>query len=244
MSDNCMFTEQINLVIEKAKNLTSWIFRAFSTRDFNAMITLYKALVIPVLEYCSVLWCPTSPGLIQRLEEIQWSFLRKIAGSNIGNYWTCLEKLKIYSLERRRERYRIIYIWKVLENIVPNINGKIKAVSSERRGRLCTVPTVKGNGKIANIYRSSLTVHGAQLFNALPKQIRDTTNVSVEQFKKSLDAYLSKIPDMPLLNGYTAHRQAENNSIVSMQKIAKSVAAPIPLQEHLNSRGELYDPQA
>ena len=244
MSDNCMFTEQINLVIEKAKNLTSWIFRAFSTRNFNAMITLYKALVIPVLEYCSVLWCPTSPGLIQRLEEIQWSFLRKIAGSNIGNYWTCLEKLKIYSLERRRERYRIIYIWKVLENIVPNINGKIKAVSSERRGRLCTVPTVKGNGKIANIYRSSLTVHGAQLFNALPKQIRDTTNVSVEQFKKSLDAYLSKIPDMPLLNGYTAHRQAENNSIVSMQKIAKSVAAPIPLQEHLNSRGELYDPQA
>ena len=53
-----------------------------------------------------------------------------------------------------------------------------------------------------------------------------------------------KSPDMPLLNGYTAHRQAENNSIVSMQKIAKSVAAPIPLQEHLNSRGELYDPQA
>ena len=77
MSDNCMFTEQINLVIEKAKNLTSWIFRAFSTRNFNAMITLYKALVIPVLEYCSVLWCPTSPGLIQRLEEIQWSFRGK-----------------------------------------------------------------------------------------------------------------------------------------------------------------------
>ena len=105
MSDNCMFTEQINNVIEKAKNLASWIFRAFSTRNFKAMLTLYKALVIPILEYCSVLWCPTTPGLIQRLEEIQWSFLRKIAGSNADNYWMCLEKLKIYSLERRRERY-------------------------------------------------------------------------------------------------------------------------------------------
>ena len=54
MSDNCMFTEQINNVIEKAKNLTSWIFRAFSTRNVKTILTLYKALVIPVLEYCSV----------------------------------------------------------------------------------------------------------------------------------------------------------------------------------------------
>ena len=35
-----------------------------------------------------------------------------------GDYWTCLDKMKIYSLERRRER--IIYVWKVLENMVPN----------------------------------------------------------------------------------------------------------------------------
>ena len=144
MSDNCMFTEQINNVIEKAKNLTSWIFR-----NVKAMLTLYKALVIPVLEYCSVQWCPSTPGLIKRLEEIQWSFLRKIAGSNAGNYWMCLEKLKTYSLERRRERYRIIYVWKVLENIVPNVNNKINAVTSDRRGRLYAVLTVRGNGKMA-----------------------------------------------------------------------------------------------
>ena len=156
----------------------------------------------------------------------------------------CLEKLKIYSLERRRECYRIIYIWKILENILPNINKKIKAVPNERRGRLCAIPTVRGNGKITNIYRSSLPVHGVQLFNSLPKQIRDMTNVSVEKFKKSLDAYLVQIPDMPLLIGYTAHRQAESNSILSMNKLARSVVAPIPFQEHPNGGGKRTEPQA
>ena len=96
---------------------------------------------------------------------------------------------------------------------------------------------------MANIYRSSLPVHGVQLFNALPKQIRDMTNVSVDKFKKSLDAYLAKIPDMPLLMGYTAHRQAESNSILSMKKLARSVAASISFQEHHDSRGKLHDLQ-
>ena len=46
--------------------------------------------------------------------------------------------MKIYSLERRRERYRIMYVWKVLEKMVPNINGKIEVKLNERRGRQCT----------------------------------------------------------------------------------------------------------
>ena len=30
--------------------------------------------------------------------------------------------LKLYSLQRRRDRYTIIYVWKILESIVPNLN--------------------------------------------------------------------------------------------------------------------------
>ena len=36
-----------------------------------------------------------------------------------GDYWTRLKTLCLYSQERCRERYRIVYIWKVLENLVP-----------------------------------------------------------------------------------------------------------------------------
>ena len=174
---------------------------SLQNKGLHSMMTLYKSLVIPVLEYCSVLWCPTSPGLIQKLESVQWSFLRKIKGSCRNDYWECLQKMKIYSLERRRERYHIIYVWKVLENYVPNINGKIKENQTICRGRQCITPTVSGSGRIASIMRSSFPVHGVQLFNAMPKHVRDMTNVPVASFKKILDDYLANVPDEPLIPG-------------------------------------------
>ena len=241
MSNDCLFVKQINTVIEKAKNLISWILRSFRTRNFDAMITLYKSLVIPILEYCSVLWCPSSIGLIQNLEAIQWSFLRKTNGSAGNDYWTCLKNMKVYSLQRRRERYRIIYIWKVLENLVPNINDQIKCKENARRGRHCIIPRLRGNGKTRSIHEASLSVHGSKLFNALPKQIRDTTNVSIAKFKRALDAYLAHIPDEPQIPGYTACKRASSNSIIHMHKNAPSDAVPASLQELHNSQGEAND---
>jgi hypothetical protein len=37
------------------------------------------------------------------------------------DYWEHLKSLRMCSQERRRERYRIIYTWKILEGQVPNI---------------------------------------------------------------------------------------------------------------------------
>ena len=40
-----------------------------------------------------------------------------------SNYWERLHVLKLYSLQRRRERYIIIHIWKITLHMVPNIDG-------------------------------------------------------------------------------------------------------------------------
>ena len=150
--------------------------------NHSAMTTLYKVLVVPVFEYCSVLCCPTSPELIQMLELIQWSFLRKFA--NRSDYWDCLQNMKIYSLEKWRERYRIIYVCKILKGLVPNINGKVKATQSDRRGRCCSIPSINNTGKLDTFYRSNVAVHGAKLLNAMPKHIRDATNNPIKKLKK------------------------------------------------------------
>ena len=228
MSDDCLFQKQIDRMIEKAKNTISWIFRSFQTRNKNAMLTLYKSLIIPILEYCSVLWCPLKVGLIQKLEAIQWSYLRKV--SSTRDYWECLKESKMYSLQRRRERYRIIYVWKILEQMVPNINNKLTVKINARSGRLCAIPAARGNNKFSKIYEASFPVHGAKLFNALPKHLRDMQNVPLEKFKRALDKYISSIPDEPQLPGYTACRRAISNSIIDMQKTISSVGVPNSLQ--------------
>ena len=187
------------------------------------MLTLWKSLVMCRMEYCSQLWCPLKKGEIQALEMVQRTFIRKISGMNDLSYWEQLKKLNLYSLERRRERYRIIYIWKILEQRVPNIgNDRVKSKDHPRRGRECLPPKVnkQSDRKIQNLIYSSLPVHGQQLFNCLPKELRDLTKCDIETFKGELDRYLSTVPDEPLIRGYEKYRRSESNSLTEMTKFA------------------------
>ena len=129
----------------------------------------------------------------------------------------------MYSLQRRRERYRIIYIWRVLEGQVPNIgNHRITCKTSDRRGRECVPPKVSTGARklVQNLVYASLPQHGQRLFNCLPKEIRNVTGCKVESFKNILDRYLMTVPDEPLIRGYTSYRRAESNSLIDMVKLA------------------------
>ena len=48
-----------------------------------------------------------------------------------------LTYLNLHSVQRRRERYIIIYVWKMLESKVLNFNPPIISLWNERRGRMC-----------------------------------------------------------------------------------------------------------
>ena len=84
------------------------------------MNTLFKTLVVPHIDYCSQLWMPIKPVEILKVEKLQKDFLSRIPALRGNNYWEKLKIMKMISLQRRQERYRIIYIWKILEGIAPN----------------------------------------------------------------------------------------------------------------------------
>ena len=137
---------------------------------------------------------------MEKIENLQRIYTGKIPEVSSLNYWERLQKLKIYSQERRMERYRAIYIWKILEGISPNCG--IQVINSDRRGREIQIPQIKGNGKYQTLRAGSFQVHGAKIFNSLPKSIRNLTKISVEEFKLSLDKFLQTLPDEPKLPGY------------------------------------------
>ena len=205
MSDDCSFKTHINNIIQSGKNMASWILRTFLTRDQTTMLTLFTSLVRPILEYSSVLWGPIGKGDIQRIEEIQQSFIRKIKGIN-RQYSQALKDLNLYSLERRRERYQILQVWKMLEGKVPNLNDtpssslQIQTSFVSRRGRtirlphLATTPTY-----LQQIKQQTIRCFGAKLFNCLPKYIRNITNSTTEHFKFKLDQFLQTVEDQPIL---------------------------------------------
>ena len=73
------------------------------------------------MEYCCIVWSPVNKKWIYELEKIQKSFTSKINGMEELDYHERLKKLNLYSLERRRERYLIIYGWQQLEGKRENV---------------------------------------------------------------------------------------------------------------------------
>ena len=94
-----------------------WVLRVFQSRKRSLMLTLLKSLVIPLLEYCCQLCNPWKAKATQASEAIQRMFTYKITEVQHLN-WEILHELKLYSLQRRCERYTIIYIWKITRHMV------------------------------------------------------------------------------------------------------------------------------
>ena len=227
MSDDGTFKQHIENMCQSAKNMCSWILRTFQSRSAELMLTLWKSMVIPILDYCSQLWSPSKIGEIQQIEEIQKSFTRKIKSSNRADYWERLKKFDLYSLQRRRERYRIIYVWKILEGLVPNLSGRseLQRKSSLRFGTMCSIPSrvTSATSRIQTLRDGSFVFNGPRLFNALPAHIRNLTEIGTLSFKKELDRFLKTVVDEPLCRGYTAGRRAASNSLLHMVPISSRI---------------------
>ena len=211
LQNNLSFKQHITNITETAKRMSAWVFRTFSTRERLPLMTLYKSLVRPLVEYSSALWSPTAKTDIDKLEEIQKSYIRKINGVS-RDYQTALKQLNLYSLERRRERYQIIHIWKMLENLTPNKSStedciiKTQTDINHRRGRTCQSHNLaRCPSHLLRARQQSLKCFGVHLYNNLPKSIRNMNNTSVDAFKSELDKYLKNIEDPASLSKARQH---------------------------------------
>ena len=110
--------------VSKARLMSGWALRAFRTREADPMITIWNSLVRPHLDYCSPLWSPRPSNLkeIDLLEDTQRVFTRNIDGMKDKDYARRISKLCIFSIQRRHERYKILYAYKIKEGLVPNIS--------------------------------------------------------------------------------------------------------------------------
>ena len=86
MSSNCSFEFHIPNLYKKCSNLSGWILRTFTTRDNITMMTLFKSLVLPRLDYGSQLWSPNLVKHIDQLEKIQRSFTKHKTGMQSLEY--------------------------------------------------------------------------------------------------------------------------------------------------------------
>ena len=171
ISEDANFSHHISETIATIKTKTGWVLRTIQTRDRKLMLTLWK-FILSEHGYCCQLWIPDRTGEVQSLEVLQHFLIKKISDVSHLSYCDQLFKLRMYSLERRRDCYITIYIWKILKGTVPNVgsdNNAIVATCHAWRGRECNIPKISTTApsRIHNIRRASFVVNGPHIFNSL-----------------------------------------------------------------------------
>ena len=131
--------------------------------------------------------------MLFKLEGTQRSFSAKIWGLRDLNYWERLRSLRLFSIERRIERYRILYVRKIIMGCVPNC-GLIWDTNNHNGIKLKTPKVGKYFSKSRE---SSFSYTATRLFNILPRELRDDISSSMDIWKMYLDKLLELIPDQP-----------------------------------------------
>lgn len=210
LSNDCSWTPHINQMVQSGRIMASWVLSVFSDRSPVIMMTLFKTMVRSKVEYCCPVWSPSKIGDIQAIENLQRNFTRRISSCRSLNYWERLARLKVLSLQRRRERYMIIHVWKIVNDLAPNDIDMIFQ-AEQRHGIRASVPVFKtaAQKSVSSHYDNSFGVKAARLWNILPKDVNGKTNL--ESFKVALGKFLDRFPDTPPIKGYTT---VNNNSLL------------------------------
>jgi hypothetical protein len=179
------------------------------------MRTLLKSLIIPQIEYGSIIWAPGTQYLTDTVESVLRSFSSKIScfrtydntlGLSISttDYKDRLQELKLYSMQRRMERYFIIHIHKILIGYLPN-PGLSFHVTSRNGWYVTPKYTPRGVPNwITACKENSFFVKAPLLYNSIDPSLKQPVNLTeppgkkhVKIFKNALDKYLQRIVDDP-----------------------------------------------
>ena len=178
------------------------------------MLTLFNSLVRSKLEYCCTVWDPYKVSHINSIEQVQRAFTKRIKHMKDFDYWQRLKILNIMSLQRRREKLTILFIWKLKHNLVPNVVDLCFSKNTRNKEQAILKPMPTCRGKPLTVYENSFVVKGAKLWNKLPGKLTQISSLSV--FRNKLDKYLSLLPNLPPVSGYY---HTTDNSILSYKPV-------------------------
>ena len=180
-----------------------WVFLS---RKYS--LTRLKSVVIPLLEYCCHLW---NPWKAKDIYISSWNYSRTYVyiqnhWSTALNNWERLHEHKLCSLQKRRERYIIMYFWKITQHMVPNIDDtmghKIKTRKHPWHRTQYVIQYPTNRNPAQSLQKNAITVFVPRLNNSLPKYLRDIESVKTEKFKLELEKFQELIPDEPKIPNY------------------------------------------
>ena len=160
----------ITNIASGARSRLSSIFR-YGTLTPAVLCLLYSAFVLPLFDYCDVVWCPTTAKFTALIERTHSKFMKKLPALYQSKF--------SFTLVERRKFHTAIQIFKSIHQKLPSYLHNIFHYSRDITGHIgrninrLFVPRVNNNyGKRSFYYR------GAMIWNSLPSTVTEATNLS------------------------------------------------------------------
>jgi hypothetical protein len=192
INSNLKPSKQCHEAANKARAVLGQISWCFHYRDRNVFLRLYKQYVRSHLEFSSSVWSPWAVADIAVLENVQKKAVGMISGLRANDYDGKLEELGLWTLEKRREMFDMIQVYKIAHGI-----GEIETSlefcrengSRVTRNRVEPLNLVKQRSNL-EVKRNFFCDRVVDKWNAIPSEVKNST--SVARFKNGLVKLMSQ----------------------------------------------------
>ncbi|GMT12569.1 hypothetical protein PFISCL1PPCAC_3866, partial [Pristionchus fissidentatus] len=98
-SKNLNFGYHITQITRKTRSMCNLMLKSFHTNSPDILMKAYKIYIRPLLESSTVIWNPTAIGLVNRLENVQREFTRRVLKRSRQPPLSYLDRLKLLNIE-------------------------------------------------------------------------------------------------------------------------------------------------
>ena len=190
IDDNLSFKDHVFQSTAKANKIAGLIRRTFSFLSDKTFVLLFKSLVRPLLEYGHTIWQPQDKYLCKEVEDVQRRATKMLGHLKNLSYPERLKKLKLPSLEYRRQRGDMIEVFKYMNGYYNSEQPKLeRATTVHLRGHQLKLKKQSCRKEVRKNFFIN-RVHDN--WNSLPESV--VLAPSINAFKNRLDKFWKDHP--------------------------------------------------
>ena len=179
---NLNWAVHINNVVKKVSSAIGALKRVRPFITFDTAVMVYKSLILPHFDYCSVVWGGISQYLSDKLQKMQNRAARVVTQTGYETRsHELLERLCWDKLSIRRDKQKAMLMFKTARGLVPTyiqnlFNSKETSYQLRNKENSLSLPLPR-----TEFLKNSFSYSGAALWNKLSQATRSAP--SVKQFK-------------------------------------------------------------
>ena len=178
-------------LIHKLSKYVGLFYKLRHILPLSALLTLYKTLFEPHLNYCNVIWCNTFPSHLKKLLSLQKKVIRALSWSEINTPTHPLfHRFELLRLAELNEYHNACLMFQVVNKLNSRLCSLVPISSPQHTYQMRIKPLI--SGKCRRHVRTSMSIvcRGPQIWNRIDDGLKVLPFIS--NFKRQLkNHYLS-----------------------------------------------------